>query len=121
MFDYIAKIRRGTANVDIIIIIIGSTEVLFDSSICTIGYNTISNRDRVRYNMYSSSSSGRNKAVDERMVKYHRHKAVDERMVKYHRHKAVDERMAKCRRQKAVDERTTVNERVMKSHRAVVA
>ena len=49
MFDYIAKIRRGTANVDIIIIIIGSTEVLFDSSICIIGYNTISNRDRIRY------------------------------------------------------------------------
>ena len=61
MFDYIAKIRRGTANVDIIIIIIGSTEVLFDSSICIIGYNTISNRDRIRYNM-CSSSSGRNKA-----------------------------------------------------------
>ena len=120
MFDYIAKIRRGTANVDIIFIIIGSTEVLFDSSICIIGYNTISNRDRIRYNM-CSSSSGRNKAVDERMAKYHRHKAVDERMAKYHRHKAVDERMAKCRRQKAVDERTTVNERVVKSHRAVVA
>ena len=107
MFDYIAKIRRGTANVDIIIIIIGSTEVLFNSSICIIGYNTISNRDCIRYNM-CSSSSGRNKAVDERMAKYHRHKAVDERM-------------AKCRRQKAVDERTTVNERVVKSHRAVVA
>ena len=43
MFGYIAKIRRGTAIVDIIIII-GGTEVLFDS-IFIIGYNTISDRD----------------------------------------------------------------------------
>ena len=54
MFDYIAKIRRGTAIVDIIIII-GGIEVLFDS-VCIIGYNTISDRDRIRYNMFHSSS-----------------------------------------------------------------
>ena len=54
MFDYIAKIWRGTAIVDIIIII-GGIEVLFDS-VCIIGYNTISDRDRIRYNMFHSSS-----------------------------------------------------------------
>ncbi len=54
MCRYIAKIRRGTAIVDVIIII-GGTEVLCDS-ICIIGYNTKSDRDRIRCNILRSNS-----------------------------------------------------------------